>query len=77
MSARREKRFRQLERRVDAAEFVIDKMEKRLSRAENNVADMARIRAEIKVQDADWAPAPPRRGLWRRLLDAIKGRDEP
>ncbi len=69
MSARREKRLRRLERRVEALE---DKV------ARENIAKAAREISEVlEAQDADLAPAPLRRSLWRRLLDAIMGRDEP
>lgn len=69
MSARREKRLRRLERRVEALE---DKV------ARENIAQAAReINEVLDAQDADWAPVPHRRSLWRRLLDAIMGRDEP
>lgn len=69
MSARREKRLRRLERRVEALE---DKV------AQENITQAAReISDVLEAQDADWAPALPRRSLWRRLLDAIRGRDEP
>lgn len=61
MSARREKRLRRPERRVEVLE---DKVAREISEV-------------LEVQDADWAPAPPRRSLWRRLLDAIERRDEP
>lgn len=69
MSARREKRLRRLERRVEALE---DKV------ARENIAQAAReINEVLDAQDADWAPAPTKQGFWRRLLDAITGRDEP
>lgn len=68
MSARREKRFRQLECRVAA-------LEKRAYR--ESVAKVAReINEVLEARDADWAPAPPKRGFWRRLLNTITGRDE-
>ena len=51
-------------------------LEKRAYR--ENIAQAAReINEVLEAQDADWAPAPPKRGFWRRLLDAIMGRDEP
>ena len=74
MSARREKRLRQLERRVDALEFAFDRLEKRESRTEASVAEMSRIRTVLKVADAEWKPAPAAQSLWRRLMDAIKRR---
>jgi len=69
VSARREKRFRQLERRVEALE----------NRAtQENISRAAReIDKILEVPDAAWEPAPPRRSIWRRLVDAIKGRAEP
>lgn len=77
MSARREKRLRQLERRVEALEFTTERLVRRLGRVEDAISEMAVVKSELKVQDADWAPVPLRRSLWRRLLDAIMGRDEP
>ena len=60
MSARREKHLRRLVRRVEVLE---DKVAQENSKV-------------LEAQNADWAPAPPRRSLWRRLLDAIMWRDE-
>lgn len=70
MSARREKRLRRLERRVEALETKADVLSLRQDRTDIKMSN-------LRVIDADWAPAPPRRSLWRRLLDTIKGRDEP
>lgn len=67
MSARREKRLRKLEATVTYMDIRVRALERRLLTMEE----------EAEAQDADWAPAPPRRSLWRRLLDAIRGRDEP
>lgn len=61
MSARREKRFRQLERRVEA-------LENRAAREIDKIPE---------IPDAYWEPAPPSRSIWRRLVDAIRGRAEP
>lgn len=61
MSARREKRLRRLEA-LETISLRQDWTDIKMSK--------------LRVMDADWAPAPPRRSLWRRLLDAIMGRDE-
>ncbi len=70
MSARREKRLRKLEEKLEY-------MNGRVHALEFRVLSMEEKADALEVQDADWAPAPPRRSLWRRLLDAIMGRDEP
>ena len=70
MSQRREKKLRQLERRVSALENLamptIANWQDRAIRAESKLAGMA--------MDAEWIPAKPKRGIFRRIVDFIRGR---
>lgn len=72
MSARREKRLRKLEARVAYLEGRVHSVEVR----QMDQAEMyfGVVRAPGTTQD-DLRPDPPRRSLWRRLLDAFRGRD--
>ena len=63
MSARREKRLRKLEARVHSVE------KRQLDQEEIYFGIVTAPQTIIRTD-------PPRRSLWRRLLDAFRGRDE-
>lgn len=73
MSARREKRLRKLEARVAALESIESERADRMARIQKANEDYWRERS--KVLDMVITNDPPRRSLWRRLLDAFRGRD--
>ena len=66
MSARREKRLRRLERRVEALETKADVLSLRQDRTDIKMSN-------LRVIDADWAPAPPRMGLIQRVRTLFRG----
>lgn len=70
MSQRREKQFRELERRGAALENLamptIAEWSNRAIAAESKLAGMA--------MDAEWAPAKPKRGLLRRIVNFFRRR---
>lgn len=70
MSARREKRLRKMEARVAYLEGRVRSVEKRQLDQEEIYFGM--VTAPQTVIRTD----PPRRSLWRRLLDAFRGRAE-
>lgn len=65
MSQRREKRLRQLERRVSDLEHLAA-MPTVVIRTENESARMA--------MDAEWAPAGPKRSILQRIVDFFSGK---
>lgn len=71
MSQRREKKIRQLERRVSALENLamptIAEWSNRAITAESRLAGMA--------MDAEWMPAKPKRGILQRIADFFRGGD--
>lgn len=69
MSARREKRLRKLEAHVAYLEGRVHSVEKRQLDQEEMYFGI--VTAPQTVLRTD----PPRRSLWRRLLDAFRGRD--
>ena len=84
MSARREKRLRKLERRVEAVDARLKGLEEQetartIQRATEEYWKGAAAPYQTVVKatpyEAVLKTTPPRRSLWRRLLDAITGRD--
>lgn len=69
MSARREKRLRKLEARVAYLEGRVHSVEKRQLDQEEMYFGIVTVPQTVLRTD------PPRRSLWRRLLDAFRGRD--
>lgn len=73
MSQRREKKLRQLERRVSALENLamptIADWQDRAIRAESKLAGMA-----MDAMDAEWIPAKPKRNIIQRIVDFFNGR---
>lgn len=76
MSARREHRLRRLERRVEALEDAERERTERLERIQK-ANEMYWKERRSTCLDAVWTPASPKRSPWRRLLDLIKGRNNP
>lgn len=81
MSQRREKRLRQMERRVDALEKKADVLDMMQQRTDIRLFEMSRIQAEIrlpevKVEGSAWTPTKARsqKGLIQRIADFFSGR---
>lgn len=74
MSQRREKRLRQLERRVSALEGVEQERAERLARIQK--VNEAYWKERQSPADASWEPAKARskKGLLRRIVDFFSGR---
>lgn len=69
MSARREKRLRKLEAKVAYLDGRVRSVEKRqLDQEEMYFGIVTAPQTVLRT-------VPPRRNLWRRLLDAFRGRD--
>lgn len=84
MSARREHRLRQLERKVDALEKKADVLALRQDHADIRIFEMTRIQTEIRLPEdkaADAARMPaqarPQKGLFQRIVDFFSGRQLP
>ncbi len=67
MSARREKRLRQLERRVSALENLAA-MPTMVIKAESDPAGMS--------TDVKWMPTKPKRGILQQIMDFFSGRED-
>lgn len=71
MSARREKRLRKLEARVEYLDGRVRSVERRQLDQEDMYFGVVTAPNDCPVPD------PPRRSLWRRLMDSFRGRAKP
>lgn len=70
MSQRREKKLRQLERRVSALENQATARKR-----EDERIWQIHIQPAESAVDAEWMPAKPKRGILQRIADFFRGGD--